>query len=136
MRDFVLFTHIIIGLALIVFPIIILLYLNKKQMWIKPVSVFTAVLSWLLLLPSGILYLTFYPATKTLIKAGSWPWAHSVVMETKEHWGLFIPLIVTVATGLTCKGKLKEGRKWWILTIVLTILIGVMGRIVKVGALQ
>ena len=136
MRDFVLFAHIILGLALIAFPIIILLYLKKQTNWIKPLSFATAAISWILLLPAGKLYITFYPATKTLIKAGAWPWAHSIIMETKEHWGLLLPVIATVAAGLIFTGKYEESKKWWILTIVLSILLGVMGRIVKVGALQ
>src|SRR3989338_4965333 len=136
MRDLLLFAHIIAGLALIAFPIIILLYLKKKPKWLKEFSFATAAISWLLLLPSGKLYLTFYPATKTLIKAGSWPWAHSIVMETKEHWGLLLPVIATVAAGLVYKGKAKDSKRWWLLLIVLTALIGVMGRLVKIGALQ
>jgi len=136
MRDFVLFAHIILGLALIAFPIVIILYLKKQTNWIKPLSFATAAISWILLLPAGKLYITFYPATKTLIKAGAWPWAHSIIMETKEHWGLLLPIIATLATGLVFTGKAKESKKWWILTIVLSILLGVMGRIVKVGALQ
>ncbi len=136
MRDFVLFAHVIAGLALIAFPIIILLYLKKKSKWLKPLSFATAAISWVLLLPAGKLYITFYPATKTLVKAGSWPWVHSIVMETKEHWGLLLPIIATVAAGLIFTGKYEESKKWWILTIVLSILLGVMGRIVKIGALQ
>lgn len=136
MRDFVLFAHIILGLALIAFPIIILLYLKKNTNWLKPLSFVTAAISWILLLPAGKLYITFYPATKTLIKAGAWPWAHSILMETKEHWGLLLPIIATVATGLIFTGKAEESRKWWILTIVISILLGIMGRIVKIGALQ
>ena len=136
MRDFVLFAHIILGLALIAFPIIILLYLKKQTNWLKLLSFATAAISWILLLPAGKLYITFYPATKTLVKAGAWPWAHSIIMETKEHWGLLLPVIATVAAGLVFTGKAKESRKWWILTIVLSILLGVMGRIVKIGALQ
>lgn len=135
MRDFVLFAHIILGLALIAFPILILLYLEKRSKWVKPLSVLTAAISWILLLPAGKLYITFYPATKTLVKAGAWPWAHSVVMETKEHWGLLLPIITTVAAGLVLTGKTKESRKWWILAIILSVLLGVMGRIVKIGAL-
>jgi len=96
----------------------------------------TAVIGWILLLPSGKLYITFYPATKTLVKAGSWPWAHSIVMETKEHWGLLLPIIATVAAGLVFTGKTKESKKWWILLIILSTLIGVMGRLVKIGALK
>lgn len=136
MRDFVLFAHVILGLALIVFSIIILLYLDKRSKWIKPLSIATAVISWLLLLPSAKLYITFYPATKTLVKAGSWPWAHSIVMETKEHWGLLLPIIATVAAGLVFTNKAKESKKWWVLLIILSALIGVMGRIVKIGALK
>ena len=131
-----LFAHIILGLALIAFPIIILLYLKKQTNWLKLLSFATAAISWILLLPAGKLYITFYPATKTLVKAGAWPWAHSIIMETKEHWGLLLPVIATVAAGLVFTGKAKESRKWWILTIVLSILLGVMGRIVKIGALQ
>lgn len=135
MRDFVLFTHIILGLALIAFPIIILLYLKKQPSWLKPLSFVTAGISWILLLPAGKLYITFYPATKTLIKAGSWSWAHSIIMETKEHWGLLLPVIATVAAGLVFTGKTKDSKKWWILVIILSVLLGVMGRIVKIGAL-
>ena|SRR3989339_1271417 len=136
MRDLLLFAHIIAGLALIAFPIIIILYLKKKPKWLKALSFATAVIGWILLLPSGKLYITFYPATKTLVKAGSWPWAHSIVMETKEHWGLLLPIIATVAAGLVFTGKTKESKKWWILLIILSTLIGVMGRLVKIGALK
>ena len=134
MRDLLLYLHIIAGLSLIVFPIVILLQ-EKKSTWIKPFSILTAAISWLLLLPSGKLYLTFYPATKTLIKAGSWPWAHSVFMETKEHWGLLLPIIATTAAFLVYSGKFKESRKWWILLIILAALIGIMGRIVTMGGM-
>ena len=135
MRDFVLFAHVILGLALIAFPIIILLYLKKQTRWLKPLSFVTAAISWVLLLPAGNLYLTFYPATKTLVKAGAWPWAHSIVMETKEHWGILLPIITTVAACLIYTGKKQESRKWWILVIIISILLGVMGRIIKIGAL-
>ena len=135
MRDLVLLGHIILGLALIAFSIIILLYLPKRAKWLKPFSALTAGISCLLLLPSGKLNLTFYPATKTLIKAGSWPWAHAILMETKEHWGLLLPLITTVAAGLVFSNQPKESRKWWVLAILLSVLLAVMGRLVKMGAL-
>ena len=136
MRDLVLFAHIIGGLSVMVFSIIILLYLKKGAKWLKPLSIFTAFLSWLVILPSALLYLIFYPATKTVIKAGSWPWAHSIIMETKEHWGILLPIIATTAAWLVVSGKNEKSRKWWILLIILTLLIGVMGRLVKIGALK
>ncbi len=135
MRDLVLFAHIILGAALVVLSIIILLELKKKKsVLLKPLSALTAGASWLMLVPAGILYINFYPATKTLIKAGAWPWAHSIFMETKEHWGLLLPVIATVAAALVLTGKVKESRKWWLLLIAVTVLIGVMGRVVKLGA--
>jgi len=134
MRDLLLYLHIIAGLSVITFSIVILLQ-DKKSNWLKPLSAITAAISWLLLLPSGKLYLTFYPATKTLIKAGSWPWAHSIFMETKEHWGLLLPIIATTAAFLVYSDRFKESRKWWILLMILAALIGVMGRIVTMGGM-
>ncbi len=135
MRDLVLYFHIIIGLSIIALSIVILLQIKKKSTWIKPLSAITAALSWLLLLPSAILYIVFYPATKTLIKAGSQPWAHSIIMETKEHWGLLLPIIATVAAGLVFSGNVKESKRWWILLIILAALIGIMGRIITLGGM-
>ena len=134
MRDFLLFAHIILGLALIAFPILIITGLKKQSNWLKPFSILTAAVGWILLLPSGKLYLTFYPATKTLINAGSKPWLHSILMETKEHWGLLIPITATVAAGLVLTNRPEESKRWWILVIIISILVGVMGRIIKMGA--
>jgi len=135
MRDLMLYLHIIAGLSIIVLSILILLQMQKKSTWLKPLSALTAAISWLLLLPSALLYIIFYPATKTLIKAGAWPWAHSIFMETKEHWGLLIPIIATTAAGLVFTGRVKESKKWWILLLALAALIGVMGRIVTLGGM-
>lgn len=140
MRDFVLFAHIIIGLALVVLPVVILLELRprlaEKSSLLKPLSLLTALLGWLILIPAGRLYILFYPATKTLVKAGAWPWAHSILMETKEHWGLLLPFIATVAAGLVLTGKFSESKKWWILLSIVSLLIAVMGRVIKIAALQ
>ena len=135
MRDLMLYLHIIAGLSIIVLSIVILLQMQKKSTWLKPLAAITAALCWLLLLPSALLYIIFYPATKTLIKAGSWPWAHSIFMETKEHWGLLIPIIATTAAGLVFYGKVRESKKWWILLAILAALIGIMGRIVTLGGM-
>ncbi len=132
MRDLLLFIHVILGFSLVALPIVILF--NKKSSWLKPLSAITAAASWLLLIPAGKLYITFYPATKTLIKAGSKPWLHSIFMETKEHWGILLPIIATVAAGLVFKNKYKQSRKWWILLIILSVLIGIMGRLITGGA--
>jgi len=53
-------------------------------------------LSWLF---GGYYYVTFYGAlVRPVIKAGLAPWAHNIIMETKEHVFLFIiPLALTAA---------------------------------------
>lgn len=119
---------------MIAISIIILVNLKNKPLT-KVLSLINAALSWLLLYPSGRLYLVFYPATKSVVKAGGWPWAHNILMETKEHWGLLVPIIATVAAFLVFKDKRDESRKWWILLIIISVLIGVMGRLIKIGAM-
>lgn len=135
MEDLVVLAHLIIGLSLAGLSIIILLQ-KKESPWLKPLSFITAALSWFLLFPAGYLYIKFYPTTKAMIKAGSWPWAHSIFMETKEHWGLLLPLITTLAAILVFKDNHQESKRWWILVIILSILLGVMGRIITLGALK
>ena len=135
MRDLVYFLHLILGFALVALPIIILINLKKKPAYLRPASALAAAISWILIIPAGLLYLNFYPATKTLIKAGAWPWAHSIFMETKEHWGILLPFVATVAAILVYRGKDGESKKWWILVLVMAVLIAVFGRIVKMGAL-
>jgi hypothetical protein len=39
-------------------------------------------MAWML---GGYWYVHFYPADKAIILKGSWPFAHDLVMETKEH---------------------------------------------------
>lgn len=133
MRDLALIIHVLLGIAVIVLPVWILLQLKKPGKLVKPVAILAAAAAWILVIPAGILYLLFYPATKTLILAGNWPWAHQIAMETKEHWGLLLPLIATVAASLVVQNKLAESKRWWKLTIFLALAIAVLGRIVSIG---
>ena len=49
----------------------------------------------------GFYYVEFYgPDVKPWIKEGPLPWAHKVVMETKEHVFLFLPFLSLMAYGL------------------------------------
>jgi hypothetical protein len=52
-------------------------------------------------LAGGFYYVEFYgAAVKPLIKSGPFPWAHKVVMETKEHVFLFLPFLGLLAYGI------------------------------------
>lgn len=126
--------HLLLGISLVILPLIIIKGLRKKASWVKPTALITAIISWVLLWPAGNTYLFTYPARKAIIKAGSFPWIHLILMETKEHWGILLPLIVTVAAGLIYSGKAKESVRWWKLTFMLSILMGVLGMIVFAGS--
>jgi hypothetical protein len=54
-----------------------------------------AVLIWLTYVVGGYWYLVFYAADKALIKKGPWPFAHNLVMESKEHVFLLLLLLAT-----------------------------------------
>ncbi len=72
---------------------------NMKR--IKYASIATAMLIWLSYLLGGYWYVEYYGADKAIIKSGPWPWAHSFIMEVKEHiffslllLGTFLPIAV------------------------------------------
>lgn len=76
----------------------------------------TAVLLGLALLfgawfAGGFYYIEFYGTqVKPYIKEGPFPWAHGVVMETKEHVFLFLPFLGLLAYGLLrrLRGVMEE----------------------------
>jgi hypothetical protein len=52
-------------------------------------------------LAGGFYYVEIYgPQVKPFIKEGPLPWAHKVVMETKEHVFLFLPFLGLLALAL------------------------------------
>ena len=79
-----------------------------------------------------------------MIKAGPYPWAHTVFMEAKEHIFLFLPFLAVVVTllvwqsapELSTRPDLKRALTW--LTGVLTglgIIITLAGAVVS-GAVR
>lgn len=67
------------------------------------------VLSWL---AGGYYYVNYYGGTvKPIIKAGPFPWAHSFLMESKEHIFLFLPFLALVVflVSFLCGEKLMAG---------------------------
>ena len=80
----------------------------KKQpniKWLQALSLsgtISYILAWI---SGGYYYLIYYGgAVKPIIKAGAYPWVHSVIMEAKEHVFFFLPILAIVVTLL-----------WWIL---------------------
>ncbi|TAK05546.1 hypothetical protein EPO33_00115 [Patescibacteria group bacterium] len=96
--------------------------------------------SWL---AGGYYYVTYYGAlVRPVIKGGLAPWAHNIIMETKEHVFLFlIPMAATVLfVTLLEKTDLKRLRlrrpaMWLSGTVAaLGLLIGAMGFIISAAA--
>ena len=110
---------------------------NKSRIITASVGVVTFIASWL---AGGYYYVIYYGAlVKPMIKSGVAPWAHNIVMETKEHIFLFIvPLAMTVFFITLLDNEEMERLKLRRFTLWLTgtvaalgLLIGAMGFIIS-----
>lgn len=104
--------------------------------------IFNVVGCWIV---SGIYYLTVYPTLRPIIVGGPYPWIHRVVMETKEHVFLFLPVLsIALLLMLVWLGKdetlLRDPRMRKAVIVVsalalaLIILSFVFGVLVSFGA--
>ena len=92
----------------------------------------------------GGYYFVLYYGTqvKPIIKAGITPWAHSTMMETKEHIFLFlIPLAVTATLFALLNKEEFDKNNFKKSTVLITLLIisigfaiGIMGYIISAAA--
>ena len=104
------------------------------------IGVVAFALSWLF---GGYYYVVYYGTiVKPIIKAGTAPWAHAIVMEAKEHIFLFIlPLALTAMFFTFLKretveamGLKKSGFLLVALIVVVALTIGAMGYIISAAA--
>lgn len=114
---------------------------SRKSMIITA-SVGTAafIASWI---AGGYYYVVYYGTlVRPVIKSGMAPWAHNIIMETKEHIFLFIiPVAMTVLFLTLLDKKEMERLKLKRLTsglslviVALGLLIGAMGFIISAAA--
>ncbi len=104
------------------------------------IGVLGFVLSWIF---GGYYYVVYYGAlVKPVIKQGLAPWAHNIVMETKEHIFLFIvPLALTalflvlLSRDELAAGNLRKPALWLAgLVVFLGLAVGAMGFIISAAA--
>lgn len=139
--------HVVLGLFGILFSAILLILLLKKDFNIKVLrlSSFVAFLSFLgSWITGGSYYVNYYGSNvKPGIKAGDYRWAHSVVMETKEHVFLFLPILSAfIFLALLLLGKklkkdrsLKNALTFLVLLVVLIgLFISFMGLLISSAA--
>jgi len=113
---------------------------QKSMIITAAIGVAAFIASWL---AGGYYYVVYYGTlVKPVIKSGVAPWAHNIIMETKEHIFLFIiPLAMTVFF-ITLLGKEDMERlKLRRLTLWLSgaiagigLIIGAMGFMISAAA--
>ena len=74
----------------------------------------------------GYWYVHFYPPEKTLILTGPWPFAHDLVMETKEHL-VFITGILAFLLPVATREKLYSNAAARKLVLSVAALIAITG---------
>jgi uncharacterized membrane protein YwaF len=99
MRELILMAHVFCGVACLIAAVWIFVEVlhasAANQARIRKMSWAAAVAMWLAFLIGGYWYVCFYPADKSLIVKGPWPFAHSFFMETKEHLVILLLLLAT-----------------------------------------
>lgn len=115
---------------------------GSKQSRIVTAIIGTAafVLSWI---AGGYYYVVYYGSlVKPVIKSGLAPWAHNIIMETKEHIFLFIIPLAMTTLFITLlsnedmeKINLRRHSLWLIFTVaMLGLIIGAMGFVISAAA--
>lgn len=106
---------------------------------IKTSSSLVAVFMWLAYVAGGYWYVVHYGGDKALIKAGPWSFAHSFVMETKEHLFLMLLLLSTFLPMMslcdTSSHSSKRKLTLWTsaLIIILTLAMEGSGAVITMG---
>ena len=82
------------------------------------------VLSWF---SGGYYYVKYYGGlVKPIIKSGLAPWAHNIIMETKEHIFLFIIPLALTALFITFldKKEFEKSNIRWVFMVLVTLIVG------------
>ena len=129
-----LIAHVAIGLIGVMASYAVLMGLlqRKVSLGFLKVAAWVATLSYFVTwFTGGYYYVFFYgKAVKPVIKAGAYPWAHTFVMETKEHLFLFLPVLAVVLLVLVTRCGVvfdthQNLKKYTALLSALTVLLGV-----------
>lgn len=144
---FLLATHVFAGVIGVIATFLVVLTLLKSTPNIKKLRVtsFLATLSYFISWFSGGYYYWKYYGdnVKPIIKDGDYAWAHSIVMEAKEHVFLLLPVMALVIMSFAyfSSGRLLSDSEFKssvtffsIVALVLAVLITLSGMIITGGA--
>src|SRR5258708_30911971 len=99
MNEIILMAHVLFGLGAMVAAVWLFVdVLNASEASlgrVRGISWGAAGLMWLAFIVGGYWYVTSYKVDKAIILKGPWPFAHNMIMETKEHLVIMLLLLVT-----------------------------------------
>ena len=117
MNEIILMSHVLFGVGCMIAAVWlfvdVLQVSDGNLVRIRRVSWVTAVLMWIAFVIAGYWYVVSYKVDKAIILKGPWPFAHNIVMETKEHLVIILLLLVTylpIAASDNLVGS-KDARK-------------------------
>lgn len=94
-----------------------------RARWLSLIGLIFLLIAWMV---GGFYYLGPYQSSvKPILKAGPYPWAHVIGMETKEHIFLFLPFVAFfVFTALAQQGSnlINDGKSRIGLLVTSTLL--------------
>ncbi|HHH12430.1 MAG TPA: hypothetical protein ENJ77_00985 [Candidatus Moranbacteria bacterium] len=138
MAEFLSGLHVIAGLLGTFLPVGVLVETFKSQNYsaararlFAAGALFFLAVSWL---SGGAFYVgTYGSEIKPVIKSSSYPWVHSIVMESKEHIFLFMPVLAAVLLVAVWSKNVKKPlvRSLSISLLILGILMAVSGKIIS-----
>ena len=128
MSDIILFAHPTFGVFAIMASVWVIVETlnaspaNRGRLRLAALAVSVCiVLAWLF---GGYWYTHFYAPEKAIILKGPWPWAHDLVMETKEHL-FFIPLILGLYLPIAAARNLaaSKGARAVVITVATLVVL-------------
>lgn len=131
MNEIILMLHVVFGVACMVAAVWLFVDVLNAHAGnlarIRRLSWGAALAMWTAFLVGGYFYVTAYKADKAIILKGPWPFAHNMVMETKEHLVIMLLLLVTflpiaAANNLAASRDARKLMLWVTGTIALLAL--------------
>jgi hypothetical protein len=95
---------------------------EENEARIRKAALITALFFVGALFCGGYWYVHFYPAEKAIILKGPWPFAHSLLMETKEHL-FFVTLILALYLPIAARESLFANRAARRMVLAVSLLI-------------
>lgn len=120
--------HVVLGVIAICLSYLVLMQLLRKTPawdWAVTTSSWSTFLFFISWMTSAYYYVVYYgTSVKPIIKSGSYPWAHAVLMEGKGHIFLILPFIaITITFALYVLRKKPEQRLKRAVTFLSTTLV-------------